>query len=115
MDRLKTISALAVAAISESLKDNKIKMVGKVTALAIILNNIVDLFRTVPRYIAGLQGSLEMAKERQRSIKETGIDPFDNGIQDTNSFEVKKINNKKWVEIENDRKKQSSSPNFRVY
>ncbi len=76
---VKTAAALVIAAISESLHNNRIKLVGRISALGIVLNNAVELFRLVPRYVAGLQGSLEMAKDRQKSIDETGIDPFDHG------------------------------------
>jgi len=73
---IKTVAAIAIASLTEFMKDPKIKVVGLATAAGIVLNNVVDLFRLVPRYTAGLQGSLEMAKDRWRSIEETGIDPF---------------------------------------
>lgn len=76
---VKTALALAIAVLTESLKDGKLKMVGRITVLGTVLNNAVELFRTVPRYVAGLQGSLEMAKDRWHSIEETGVDPFDHG------------------------------------
>jgi hypothetical protein len=76
---IKTVAALAISALTETLNKGKFKLVGRVAALGIVLNNAVELFRLVPRYIAGLQGSLEMAKDRWRSIEQTGVDPFDHG------------------------------------
>jgi hypothetical protein len=73
---VKTGAALGVAAATESLKDGEFKMVGRFAALGIILNNGIELLRLVPRYRAGLQGSLEMAKDRWRSLETTGVDPF---------------------------------------
>src|SRR5271168_3958121 len=58
---VKTAAALAIAAVTETIKNSKARMVGFGAALGIIANNAVELFRLVPRYKAGLQGSLEMA------------------------------------------------------
>jgi len=74
---IKTIGAIGVAAITESVKNKDIRTGGRFAMLGILLNNTVDLLRLIPRYEAGLQGSLEMARDRQRSIEATGIDPFD--------------------------------------
>lgn len=78
---VKTVAAIGVAIVSESIKSTRLRSlrwIGEAAALGIILNNAVDLFRLIPRYRAGLQGSLEMAKDRWRSLEETGVDPFDN-------------------------------------
>ena len=56
----------------------KFKMIGYGAALGLLLNNAIEALRVIPRYTAGLQGSLEMAKDRERAIHETGIDPFNN-------------------------------------
>jgi hypothetical protein len=98
---VKTVSALGVAAVTESLKDKQIKMAGRFTILGILLNNMVDLFRLIPRFDAGLQGSLEMAKERQRAILETGEDPFERGYKEVPVaiLETETImKNKKWTD-----------------
>jgi len=52
------------------------KWIGHAAAFSIIAQQAVELFRVLPRYKAGLQGSLEMAKDRWHSLEETGIDPF---------------------------------------
>lgn len=78
---VKTALAIAVEVIMKpfkSGKDLKWKWIGHAAALGIMLQQAVELFRLLPRYKAGLQGSLEMAKDRWRSIEETGIDPFNN-------------------------------------
>lgn len=76
---VKTAAAIATVVLTESLKDGKFKMIGRIAALGIVLNNGVEAFRLVPRYVAGLQGSLQMALDRWHAIKETGVDPFDQG------------------------------------
>lgn len=76
---IKTLAAVATAVVTDSLKEGKFKLVGRITALGILLNNGVELFRLVPRYVAGLQGSLQMALDRWKSIEDTGVDPFDHG------------------------------------
>jgi|GEM_PF-3654116 len=76
---IKTIAALAIGVLGESINNRGFKLIGRVTALTTMLNNGVEIFRVVPRYVAGLQGSLEMAKDRWRAIEETGVDPFDHG------------------------------------
>ncbi|HEU5047463.1 MAG TPA: hypothetical protein VFT64_06425 [Rickettsiales bacterium] len=73
---VKTAAALAIAAAAESVKNKTLKMVGWVSSLTIIANQMVEAFRLLPRYRAGLQGSLEMAKDRWKAIEETGVDPF---------------------------------------
>ena len=76
---VKTAAAIATIILTESLTEGKFKMVGRVSALGVVLSNGVEAFRLVPRYVAGLQGSLQMALDRERAVKETGIDPFDQG------------------------------------
>lgn len=73
---VKTAAALAIAAAAESAKNRTLKMVGWVSSLTIVANQFVEAFRLLPRYRAGLQGSLEMAKDRWQAIEETGVDPF---------------------------------------
>ncbi len=75
---IKTLVALAIAIPIEYMKNKKWVIAERVAAAGIVLNNGVELFRLVPRYKAGLQGSLQMARERQRAIEETGLDPFNN-------------------------------------
>jgi len=75
---IKTVAAVAIAALTHSLEKQKFKMIGYGSALGLVLNNAVELFRLVPRYKAGLQGSLEMAKDRELAVEKTGIDPFNN-------------------------------------
>ena len=87
---MKTTAALGIAALGESLKDKRFKVVSYATALGIVLNNAVELFRLVPRYKAGLQGSLEMAKDRWKSIEETGIDPFNQQAREINDHSAQK-------------------------
>ena len=73
---IKTVAAISIAILTKSLENQKFKMVGYASALGLVLNNAIEVLRVVPRYKAGLQGSLEMAKDRWRSIEETGVDPF---------------------------------------
>jgi len=81
---IKTASAIAIATFTHRLKNKEFKLVGDVTVIGLILNNAVELFRLVPRYKAGLQGSLEMAKDRWQSIEQTGIDPFSSQTREIN-------------------------------
>ena len=81
---LKTLAAISVAVLGHSIQHGKFKLIGYASALGIVLNNAVDLLRVVPRYTAGLQGSLEMAKDRWESIEETGIDPFNQQSREIN-------------------------------
>ena len=67
----------------EFLKNKKLVMIERVAALGLALNNSIELFRLLPRYKAGLQGSLEMAKDRWDSIEKTGIDPFSQQTRET--------------------------------
>lgn len=60
------------------------KWIGHGAALGIALQQGVELFRVLPRYKAGLQGSLEMAKDRWKSLDETGVDPFNNQTRQIN-------------------------------
>lgn len=76
---VKTAAALGVAVLTETLNKGKFKIIGYASALGIMLNNGVELFRLVPRYVAGLQGSLQMAMDRWKAIEETGVDPFIQG------------------------------------
>lgn len=76
---IKTLAALGIAGVAETLKDGKLKNVGRISALTIILNNGVELFRLVNRYESGLGGGVITAQERNRALKETGIDPFGQG------------------------------------
>lgn len=73
---IKTVAAGAVAVLTHSIEKGKMRMIGYGAALGIVLNNAIELCRLLPRYRAGLQGSLEMAKDRERIARETGIDPF---------------------------------------
>ena len=75
---VKSAAALAIQIVAESFKNNKIKLIGRVSAFTVLANQAVDLFRLMPRYKAGLQGSLEMAKERWWATQATGVDPFSN-------------------------------------
>lgn len=68
----------------KSLEAREWKWIGHGAALSIILQQAVELFRIIPRYRAGLQGSLEMAKDRWKSIEETGVDPFDSQTREIN-------------------------------
>ena len=81
---VKTAAAMSIAVLGHSLNHGKFKLIGYVSALGIVLNNAVELLRLVPRYTAGLQGSLEMAKDRWRSIEETGVDPFNQQSREIN-------------------------------
>jgi hypothetical protein len=81
---IKTASAIAIAAFTHRLKNKEFKLVGDVTVIGLLLNNAVELFRLVPRYKAGLQGSLEMAKDRWQSIGQSGIDPFSSQTREIN-------------------------------
>ena len=82
---IKTASALAIAAFTHRLQNKTFKLVGDATALGIMLNNVVEVFRLIPRYKAGLQGSLEMAKDRWESIEKQGIDPFSSQTRQINT------------------------------
>lgn len=73
---IKTAAAGSIAILTESIHNGKFKLIGYASAVGLLLNNAVELFRLFPRYKAGLQGSLEMAKDRWESIKESGVDPF---------------------------------------
>jgi hypothetical protein len=75
---IKTLAALAIVIPVEFIKNRKLVIIERVAATSILLNNAVELFRLVPRYKAGLQGSLEMAKERQEAIDAGLGDPFNN-------------------------------------
>lgn len=87
---VKTAAALTIAVLTRSIENGKFKLIGYGAALGVVLNNAVELLRLVPRYKAGLQGSLEMAKDRWRSIEETGVDPFDAQSREINP-EIKRI------------------------
>ena len=82
---IKTAAALSIAAITHRMQNKKFRLIGDATALGIMLNNVVEVFRLVPRYKAGLQGSLEMAKDRWESIERTGIDPFSSQTRQINT------------------------------
>ena len=82
---IKTASALGIAAFTHRLQNKQFRLIGDATALGIMLNNVVELFRLVPRYKAGLQGSLEMAKDRWESIEKTGVDPFRSQTREINT------------------------------
>lgn len=73
---IKTAVAVPIAILAHSVQERKFKLIGYGTALGILLNNAIETLRVIPRFTAGLQGSLEMAKDRQRAIEATGIDPF---------------------------------------
>lgn len=82
---IKTMAALSLAAVGEYFKSRKndpkkwgaaVRNVGIAGAVLVAANQTIELFRLIPRYTAGLQGSLEMALDRIRSLKETGVDPF---------------------------------------
>ena len=75
---IKTGAALLIHVFTHRLKNSTYRIAGDVAALGLLLNNGVELLRLIPRYKAGLQGSLEMAKDRWRSLEQSGIDPFDN-------------------------------------
>jgi hypothetical protein len=79
---IKTGLALGIATLTHSLHNKKFQMIGYATAVGLVLNNAVEWLRLMPRYKAGLQGSLEMAKDRWKAIEETGIDPFSNQTRD---------------------------------
>lgn len=81
---IKTAAALAIATATHSVQNKGFKMIGYATALGLVLNNAVELARLKPRYVAGLQGSLEMAKDRWHSIEETGVDPFNQQNREIN-------------------------------
>jgi hypothetical protein len=87
---IKTAAAGVIAIITESIKKSRehgrsmIQMVGLSTAIGILLNNLVELFRLLPRYTAGLQGSLEMAKDRWESLEQNGVDPFNQQTREIN-------------------------------
>ena len=70
---VKTFTAVTVALASQSITG---QWIGTVAALCLISNQVVELLRVIPRYTAGLQGSLEMARYRWHSIEQTGKDPF---------------------------------------
>jgi hypothetical protein len=82
---IKTGAALTIAWLTHRLQNKQFRLIGDVTALSIMLNNSVELFRLVPRYKAGLQGSLEMAKDRWDSIEATGVDPFRSQTRELNT------------------------------
>ena len=73
-----TTYAIGVATVAKSLGEEQksFKSIGYLAALTIAANQAFNLIRALPRFTAGLQGSLEMATDRIKSIKETGIDPF---------------------------------------
>jgi hypothetical protein len=76
-----TVVAAATTLVTKKLENTKFKLLGYGAAIAAgsaAFSQIFQLARLVPRYKAGLQGSLEMAKDRWRSIEETGVDPFNN-------------------------------------
>ena len=81
---IKTAAAVSIAVLGETINHGKFKLIGRASALGILLNNAVELFRLVPRYTAGLQGSLEMAKDRWHSIETTGVDPFNQQSREIN-------------------------------
>ncbi len=81
---VKSAAALAIQVAAESIKDKKVKWIGRISAFGILANQGIELFRVLPRYKAGLQGSLEMAKDRWRSIEETGVDPFSSQTRQIN-------------------------------
>jgi hypothetical protein len=87
---VKTSAAVAIAVLTKSLENGKLKLVGYATAVGLVLNNAVELLRLVPRYKAGLQGSLEMAKDRWKSIEETGVDPFNQQSREINVADTSK-------------------------
>ncbi|MEI7670180.1 MAG: hypothetical protein WCJ33_08870 [Pseudomonadota bacterium] len=68
--------AAIILTITESLKNKTLKMIGGIATFGLVANQLFNLFRTIPRYIAGLQGSLEMAFDRCNSIKYKGFDPL---------------------------------------
>lgn len=75
---IKTTAALVIHFFTHRLKNSTYRIAGDVAALGLLLNNGVELLRLIPRYKAGLQGSLEMAKDRWEEMEKTGVDPFDN-------------------------------------
>ena len=77
---IKTGAALAIAGFTHRMQNKKFRLIGDATALGIMLNNVVELCRLLPRYKAGLQGSFEMAKDRWEDIERTGRDPFHSQI-----------------------------------
>ncbi len=87
---IKTAIALPIAVLSHSLEKGKFKLIGYGAALGLILNNTVELLRVLPRYKAGLQGSLEMAKDRWKSLEETGVDPFNSQTREINKRDLPK-------------------------
>ncbi len=90
---IKSATAVAIDALSKQIakhvRNDKtatgVKWGGSIAALTIIAQQAVELFRVIPRYKAGLQGSLEMAKDRWHSIEETGIDPFSSQTREYNT------------------------------
>ena len=73
--------AIATALITRKLQNTKFKLLGYAAAIAAgsaAFSQLFQLARVLPRYKAGLQGSLEMAKDRWHSIEVTGVDPFNN-------------------------------------
>ena len=84
---VKTASALAVAVLSETVKNKSLKSVGLIAAVGIILNNVVEAARLTPRFLAGLQGSERMALERWKAIETTGVDPFSATVHGDNGDE----------------------------
>jgi hypothetical protein len=84
--------AIAIEVVMRPFKNKeafKWKWIGHATALSIVAQQGVELLRVLPRYKAGLQGSLEMAKDRWRALQETGVDPFSNQTREINKPERK--------------------------
>jgi len=78
---IKTAAAVPIAMLAHYVEKGKFKFIGYGAAVGLVLNNGIELLRLLPRYKAGLQGSLEMAKDRWESLQETGVDPFNNQLR----------------------------------
>lgn len=79
---VKIFYSIPVAIAGELLKKkpgetvNPTKLFTRATAFTIAANGLFDMWRTVPRFIAGLQGSEYAGLKRIESIEKTGVDPF---------------------------------------